>query len=266
MLFYKRHIGDYLRDTLHLSLLEHGAYARLLDLYYTREGALPDDQVVRLVGARSKQESIAVRSVLLEFFTLKEGDWHHKRCDQEIADAAERTRQARENGARGGRPKKPDKNPSGFIPDSGNEPEGKLSTIHKPLSKNPEDIRTPSEVARAGPGPTPEEILAEYPRTTNGNRATALHHIAGLIDSGEATAAELLEGTRRYRAFVDAGGRSSPQFVQGPDKFYARTRPGEPAPWAQAWEPPPTKAETRLAGNLAAADEAERRLFGGNSQ
>ena len=44
MNYYKRHIGDYLKDTAHLSLLEHGVYARLLDVYYTRETAIPDDQ------------------------------------------------------------------------------------------------------------------------------------------------------------------------------------------------------------------------------
>jgi uncharacterized protein YdaU (DUF1376 family) len=30
--YYERHIGDYLKDTAHLSLLEHGIYTRLLDV------------------------------------------------------------------------------------------------------------------------------------------------------------------------------------------------------------------------------------------
>ena len=47
MNYYKRHIGDYLKDTAHLSLLEHGVYARLLDVYYTRETAIPDDHLRR---------------------------------------------------------------------------------------------------------------------------------------------------------------------------------------------------------------------------
>jgi len=82
---YPRHIGDYLKDTSHLSLLEHGAYARLLDVYYTREGAIPSDQTARLVGARTKEERAAVDSVLAEFFVMESDGWHQKRADEEIA-------------------------------------------------------------------------------------------------------------------------------------------------------------------------------------
>lgn len=85
MNFYKRHIGDYLKATSHLSLLEHGIYTRLLDVYYTREAAIPADQVARLVGARSKEERAALDAVLAEFFDQVEGVWAQKRCDEEIA-------------------------------------------------------------------------------------------------------------------------------------------------------------------------------------
>ena len=84
MNYYERHIGDYLKDTAHLSLLEHGVYGRLLDVYYTREGAIPVDQVERLVGARSKEERAALASVLDEFFEVSDGKLHHSRCDREI--------------------------------------------------------------------------------------------------------------------------------------------------------------------------------------
>ncbi|WAL81497.1 YdaU family protein [Pandoraea sp. XJJ-1] len=87
MNFYKRHIGDYLKDTAHLSLLEHGVYARLLDVYYTREAAIPDDQAARLVCARSPEETEALRNVLREFFT-RDGDvWVQARCEAEIQSA-----------------------------------------------------------------------------------------------------------------------------------------------------------------------------------
>jgi len=83
--FYQRHIGDYLKATSHLSLLEHGIYTRLLDVYYTREGAIPAEQSARLVGARSKEEKAALDSVLAEFFTSTPEGWRQKRCDEEIA-------------------------------------------------------------------------------------------------------------------------------------------------------------------------------------
>lgn len=105
MNYYEKHVGDYLRDTAHLSLLEHGIYSRLLDVYYTREGALPQD-VARLIGARSKDEKTALESVLAEFFESTADGWTHKRCEAEIArfkdkqSKAKRSAEARWNAHR----------------------------------------------------------------------------------------------------------------------------------------------------------------------
>jgi uncharacterized protein YdaU (DUF1376 family) len=85
MNYYERHIGDYLKDTAHLSLLEHGVYGRLLDVYYTREGPLPVNQVDRLIGVRSKDERAALAAVLDEFFALDGDVLRHPRCEREIA-------------------------------------------------------------------------------------------------------------------------------------------------------------------------------------
>ncbi|WP_244104418.1 YdaU family protein [Burkholderia gladioli] len=84
MNFYKRHIGDYLKDTAHLSLLEHGVYTRLLDVYYTREAGIPEAQAARLIGARTKDEMSALEAVLDEFFELGDGTWTQPRCEREI--------------------------------------------------------------------------------------------------------------------------------------------------------------------------------------
>lgn len=84
MNFYKRHIGDYLKDTAHLTLLEHGVYSRLLDVYYTRESGIPDAQAARLIGARGKEETAALKVVLDEFFELVDGTWIQDRCEREI--------------------------------------------------------------------------------------------------------------------------------------------------------------------------------------
>lgn len=100
--YYQRHIGDYIRDTSHLSLLEHGVYARLLDIYYSRESPLPDEVVYRLVGAKDTKEKAATAAVLNEFFSLVDGQWRHGRCDEEIRaanEAMERARQAGKDGA-----------------------------------------------------------------------------------------------------------------------------------------------------------------------
>ena len=92
--YYERHIGDYLKDTAHLSLLEHGIYSRLLDVYYTREASIPDDQVIRLIGARTREEKDALKAVLQEFFRLDETGWRQDRCDREIERFQDKQRKA----------------------------------------------------------------------------------------------------------------------------------------------------------------------------
>lgn len=94
MNYYERHIGDYLKDTAHLSLLEHGVYSRLLDVYYTRECAIPVAQAERLIGVRSKDERAALENVLAEFFTVDANALHHTRCDREITRYQEKQRKA----------------------------------------------------------------------------------------------------------------------------------------------------------------------------
>lgn len=106
MNYYRLHIGDYLRDTAHLSLLEHGVYARLLQVYYTREAPIADGEKYRVVGARSDEERRAVDAVLDEFFALIDGLWVQDRCDREIDAYKEKAATNREVGKLGGNPKK----------------------------------------------------------------------------------------------------------------------------------------------------------------
>lgn len=96
MNYYERHIGDYLKDTAHLSLLEHGVYGRLMDVYYTRECAIPDKDAARLIGARSKEERAALAAVLAEFFIQEEsGDWVQMRCEREVERFKDKQRKAK---------------------------------------------------------------------------------------------------------------------------------------------------------------------------
>ena len=95
MNYYERHIGDYLKDTAHLSLLEHGVYGRLLDVYYSKEVGIEEGMVARLVGARSDDELAALRIVLMEFFVLEAGVYTQRRCDEEIARYQDKQRKAK---------------------------------------------------------------------------------------------------------------------------------------------------------------------------
>jgi uncharacterized protein YdaU (DUF1376 family) len=84
---YWRHIGDYAKDTRHLSILEHGAYTLMLDWCYASEKPLPDDEktLFRLCGAFEKAEQKAVLLVLNEFFTRENDGWTQKRVLAEVA-------------------------------------------------------------------------------------------------------------------------------------------------------------------------------------
>lgn len=85
MHYYQFNIGDYARETGHLSEIEDLAYRRMLDLYYTRESALPSEvsEIARLIRMRTHCESINI--VLQDFFVSYADGYHCKRADKEIA-------------------------------------------------------------------------------------------------------------------------------------------------------------------------------------
>jgi uncharacterized protein YdaU (DUF1376 family) len=85
--WYARHYKDYQQDTSHLSILEHGAYTLLLDLYYLSGKPLMADAMAlaRQVRCLLPEERLAMESVLHQFFVLEEDGWHNKRADEEIA-------------------------------------------------------------------------------------------------------------------------------------------------------------------------------------
>jgi len=99
---YPRHLGDYIRDTVGLTMLEDGAYTRLLDQYYVREAPLPADKemLYRIARATSKAERQAVDSILLQFFTDGPDGWRQKRADMELQAQSERSASARESAKR----------------------------------------------------------------------------------------------------------------------------------------------------------------------
>jgi len=73
--------GDYLRDTAHLSTLQHGAYLLLIGHYWSH-GGLPDDEAqLANITKMSPQAWRANRKIIQQFFI---GNWRHKRIDAEL--------------------------------------------------------------------------------------------------------------------------------------------------------------------------------------
>ncbi len=132
MIYYHRYPADYAIGAGSLSMIEDGAYGRLMDFYYGKEEPIEHARRYNIARATSSAEKKAVDTVLALFFTREGDSWRHHRIDDEIAKAQPRIEAARLNGKRGGRPKKkPNKNPLGSDNktqrDTQQEPGGKAS-------------------------------------------------------------------------------------------------------------------------------------------
>lgn len=129
MHYYQHNIGDYARDTGHLSVIEHGIYRLLLDWCYLNEKPITTEQAMRI--ARGFQ--VETQSVLSEFFKLESDGWKHTRVIKEINDYRVKAEKNRQNGAKGGRPK-PNNNQVGSQSDAKHNPN------QEPITKNQEPI------------------------------------------------------------------------------------------------------------------------------
>ena len=90
MNFYKHYIGDFQRDTCHLSLTERGAYLALIHHYYATELPLPKEHsaLCRVAGAFTKPERDAVK-VAMTFFQVVDSGLMHNRIEAELHKAGE---------------------------------------------------------------------------------------------------------------------------------------------------------------------------------
>lgn len=96
MNYYRRYMGDYARDTAHLSLLEHGAYCLLLDYCYSNDTPTlpPLPQLYRICRAITPDEQAAVDAVVAQY-------WPNKHLGEDIPKALEAIDQMRQAGRRG---------------------------------------------------------------------------------------------------------------------------------------------------------------------
>jgi uncharacterized protein YdaU (DUF1376 family) len=109
MNFVKLYIGDYQRDTGHLSIAEHGAYLLMLQHYYATERPLPTGKALhRLLRAETKTERDAIDSVVRQFWAESARGLVNGRADEEIRKAEHQRAVNREVGKLGGRRPKTD--------------------------------------------------------------------------------------------------------------------------------------------------------------
>jgi len=202
--YYEHHLGDYAKDTLHLSMLEHGAYRLLLDRYYATEKGIPADQAHRLARARTRDEREAVDAVLAEFFVLTDGVWCNRRADEEVAKAQARIGTAQANGKKGGRPKKnpteTQEKPSGFL--VGSESETQAKAHQAPDTKHQESA------SHSACEPSAYGLASKAMRQAGMADASPSHpDLIALVDAGVTLtefADAAAEAVRRRKGFVYA--------------------------------------------------------------
>jgi uncharacterized protein YdaU (DUF1376 family) len=88
------YVGEYLRETRHLTLEQHGAYVLLL-LEYWWKSSLPDDdlQLARIVGVTPAKWQ-KLKPVLLDLF---DDGWRHERIDEQIKKSQDKVKKAKES-------------------------------------------------------------------------------------------------------------------------------------------------------------------------
>lgn len=169
MNYYKRHIGDYARDTGHLSALEHGIYTLLLDWYYTNERPIPTEKAFRI----AKANRMETETVLSEFFHDTPEGWIHHYADREIADYKRRSEINTAIGKLGGRPRKTETVTE-------RKPNANPATSHKPVTIEEQEHLSPAGDAQQCPQAEIvslyHELLPANPRMKvwDGERAKAL--------------------------------------------------------------------------------------------
>ena len=86
------YVGDYLRDTMHLSTVEHGAYCLLLFYYWSKGGLPDDDRQLANIAHLTADEWAEHRATLQSFFY---DGWKHRRVEHEMRRTDElRTKRA----------------------------------------------------------------------------------------------------------------------------------------------------------------------------
>ena len=146
-------INDYLGDTMELDAEGHGIYLLLLMAFW-KKGFLPLDQKKLLRIAKTENTEL-LEEILDDFFQKTDAGYSQKRAEEEKERADRNRETARENGKKGGRPKKQKEThekPMGY---EENNPEETREEPSTEAEGNPEDTRSePSTEGKSNQGKT----------------------------------------------------------------------------------------------------------------
>lgn len=193
-LYLPFHPGDYLTDTAHLSAAEHGAYLLLILNYWQRGEPLPaDDKKLRGISRLTPAEWAESRDTLVEFFTERDGLLFHKRIEEELGRAREKTNKARESGKRGADAKRTLSERSANAKQSLSERPANQDQVQE-QDREEEAAASSSAPARGKSTLEAEcrQLVGEEPVLL----ALDFYEIERLVESGDVTAADVKAGIR----------------------------------------------------------------------
>jgi uncharacterized protein YdaU (DUF1376 family) len=175
------YIGDYIADTMHLNTEQHGAYLLLLMTAWNRGGRLPSDETQLALICRADRKAWGrIRGAVLPFFE-PEGDYLiQPRLVAEYERAVKLNDKQKANGAKGGRPKKTQNKPVGFVSDNPNHNPNETpspSPTPKPKTGDPESRSNSPESPAAVASPAPDRTQIDpgfVPDTPNRQTAVSL--------------------------------------------------------------------------------------------
>jgi len=103
--WYAFYPKDYRDKTNKLTMVQDGAYRRLMDEYYVTCEPLPlaQEEIFRAARAFTRDERAAVVVVLDRYFVKGDDGWHHLRIDEELIKRAELSAKRSQAGSNGGR-------------------------------------------------------------------------------------------------------------------------------------------------------------------
>jgi uncharacterized protein YdaU (DUF1376 family) len=128
MLFYTRHLGDYARDTGHLTTFEHGVYNLLLDRFYATEKPFSEKEAMQLCRPKNGREREHIRAVLNSFFVLTASGYVNPRAMRELEKIHEKQAKAKLSAQQRWMRTHSERNANGMLTNN----QYPITNIHKP--------------------------------------------------------------------------------------------------------------------------------------
>ena len=158
------HVGDYLKETMHLDSTLHGAYL-LFILHLWAKGTLPDDDVqLAMIARMSPTQWRRARPILQAFFC---DGWRHERTEKDIAAATENYKKYARAGRASGQARAAKKNEhrsNDVSNDVGNE---RPQSFEQPRTDNQEVREGDGARARDPVSPEAFELATAYRKAIN---------------------------------------------------------------------------------------------------